>query len=81
MMTHKCRVYSNRGFPSEISNFLLKPMKFESQAPTLLENITRTLPRKLKVSIKYRYRTINITMIYRICVEKYHRNINIILMI
>jgi hypothetical protein len=36
---------------------------------------------EFKVSIKHRYEMTNVTMICKILVIKYHRNINIILMI
>jgi hypothetical protein len=36
---------------------------------------------EFKVNIKHRYETTNVTMICKILVIKYHRNINIILMI
>jgi hypothetical protein len=43
--------------------------------------LVRYVPRELKINIKHRYGTINITIINKICVTKYHYNTNIILTI
>ena len=49
---------------------------------TLIRNDKHhALPRELKINIKHRYGTTNITIICKIGMSKYHRNFNIILTI